>query len=147
MKGLVDFDGTGFQEGILLAMGLGIPDDEALRPTFIMPGTTEVPQGTSVDPDGVPFNPFVRRNRIPGARLQVRCAVEFLNQAGDVTDYGVLQNDQARLTLLDPQYQQIKGFESVLLGDVTYNYSQTFPPIGLASATVWQVLVRAEDQT
>lgn len=146
MDGLVDFDQQGFESGILLAMGLGIPDDPDLQPTFLMPDVVELPDSASVDPEGVPFNPFVRPLRTPVEPIRVLCAVEFLDRAGNVLDFAVAQADQARLTLLDAQYRQVEGFEAVLLGGTNYRYSQTYPPLALGPSVIWQVMVTTEDQ-
>ncbi len=143
MKGLVPFDQKAFEDGILLAMGLGIPDDPALQPTFVLPGTTTASPGK--DEVDSAFDPAAKL--VPGKTPRVRCAVEFLDRNGEVLDFGIAQADQARLTLLDAQYQQVKGFDHVLLGGTEYQYRETFPPLALGPSVIWQVMVATRDET
>ncbi len=146
MKGLVPFNQAGFEAGILLAMGLGIPDDPDLQPTFVFPGTTTA--SVPVDDEGVPFDPAAKVSRTPGKPdVRVRCAVEMLDRQGTVLDFAIAQADQARLTLLDAQYRQVQGFDHVLLGGTPYDYRETFPPIALGPSVVWQVLVATRDES
>ncbi len=145
---VVPFDRADFQRGILTAMGIGTPARPAERVTFVFADTTA--NTAPADDEGVPFDPRATPTVTAGNRQSVLCAVEYLDTVGTVVDLGVVVPSQLRLTLLDAQYQQIKGFDRVEIGsgigtpDV-YHYRRTEPPIGMVTETVWTIYCRAED--
>jgi hypothetical protein len=143
---VVPFDRVGFQTGILTAMGVGLPADPDLRPQFVFAGTTSAT--TPVDDEGIPYDvtsqPVLTAGRV---ETDVLCAIEYLDAVGQVVDLGIIAPTQIRITLLDAQYQRIKGFDHVLIDGDRYNYRRTQPPIGMVTETVWIVHCRAEDDT
>ena len=141
----VPFDEAGFLSGVLTAMGVGTPPALADQPLFVFADTTTVAVPT--DSEGVPFDPAARPTVTPGARVRVPCAVEYLDNHGQVVNFGIVTPSTLRLTLLDAQYRQIKGFSHVVIGGDRYNYRRTAPPEGMVTATVWTIYAVAEDET
>ena len=50
------------------------------------------------------------------------------------------------LTLLDEEYDQVKGFAYVVIGGNKYHYQRTAPPQGLVSVGIWTIYARTDDE-
>lgn len=140
------FDVTRVKDGLHKAMGFGEPTRTADKATFFFVSTTALSDpDTVVDDFGTPFDPTVRRTRVVTSS-QVPCAIEF-KARGDVTEsFGVVAATRIQITLLDPEYQEVKGFDYVVVGGDKYIYHSTEPPTALGSLDVWTVWATAEDE-
>lgn len=132
-----------FRAGIRLAATIGLPPEEADQPAFQLPAT--VTNTTPADDEDVPFDPAARPTVVTPPLVRVPCAVEYLDAAGKVVSFGIIQPSRALLTFLDEDYAKVKGFEWVVLGGDKYFYSKTPPPMGMGSVGIVQVYVKAED--
>lgn len=132
--------------GLRRAMGFGEPNRVEDKATFHFPRRTP-PADTPADAEGVPFDPDVQPDRTPLKPPQlVPCAIEF--HAGTTTSetFGDSRASRIEITLLDPDYQKVKGFSYVVVGGEKYVYSYTPPPEALGSLDVWTVICISEDE-
>ena len=140
-----DFDAAGFREGIRLAMTVGLPTETAAQPVFFMP--TEFTPTAYTDQEGVPLNPAYRPTApTPTTKTGVDCAIEYVDSAGKIESFGVLVPSKVILTLLDEEYEQVKGFSYVAIGGTKYFYRSTETPLGLVSVGIWRVHCVADDE-
>ena len=141
----VPFDRQDFLDGIHLAMQIGEPTRTEDKATFYFPNDITVVD--SSDAEGIPFDPTKAPTYVPRKDpIQVRCAVEYRDAEGKIENFGVLVPSKAIITLLDPEYQQIKGFQFVALGGVRYYYRSIETPLAMFDVDVWVVHCVAEDQ-
>lgn len=136
------FDPTAILQGLHQAMEFGAPTRTEDKATFVQ--LTSTVTGPT-DADGVPFDPDTRRTTAK-ATFQVPCAIEFADKADQEQTFGVIQPTRIKITLLDPDYQKVKGFEYVVVGGDKYLYRLTEPPVALGSIDVWTVHCVAEDE-
>lgn len=140
-----DFPRAEIIAGLRQAMGFGEPTRVEDKATFV--SFQDLPGNVATDDDGVPWDVNVRRTRTPSATVQVSCAVEWVDAADSRGTYGAIDPTGVKLTLLDPDYQKIKGFEYVVIGGDKYLHRKTEPPIALGSIDVWIVHATAEDES
>lgn len=141
----VPFDPQAFVQGILTAMTIGEPTREEDKATFYFPADM-VAEG-SRDSEGIPFDPSTTATPVPRRPpVRVPCAVEYQDAEGKIENWGVLVPSKAVITLLDNEYQQVKGFSFVVIGGVKYMYSRTETPVAMVTVDVWTVHCVAEDQ-
>lgn len=138
------FDAAAIRAGLLTAMDFGAPTRTDDKATFYMV-TQSVPTGTAVDAEGVPFDPNVKltTTRTP---IQVPCAVDYSDAGGTMGEFGTVASTHVTITLLDEEYQQIKGFAYVVCGGDKYFHSKTPPPEALGSIDVWTVICYSVDE-
>ncbi len=140
----VDFDRAAFRTGILTAMAIGTAPDVARRPVFVF-ADTRASTGP-VDDEGIPYDLGAVSTTTAGRAISgMLCAVEYLDAVGQVVDMGIVAPTQLRLTLLDAEYQQVKGFDHLLIDGDRYDYRRTEPPIGMVDETVWIIHCKAQD--
>lgn len=139
-----DFDERAILEGLHAAMGFGTPTRTEDRATFYLPPVNAT-ESDPVDLRGVPFDPDESRSVTP-VHKQVACAVEFYDGAAVVEQFGSVRPTKIRLTLLDPEYQEVKGFSFVVAGGDKYIYDKTEPPVALGTIDVWMVWASAENE-
>jgi hypothetical protein len=123
------------KEGLYKAMGFGEPTRTQDQAAFHIP--TASGAAVAGNSEGVPWDPTVKR---------VACAIEFQDSLGQTTTAGDVQATQVVVTLLDPEYQQVKGFDYVVAGGDKYYYRLTDPPVALGSIDVWTVRARSLDE-
>lgn len=128
--------------GIHQAMAIGAPSKVDDRATFFIPTDTVDP---GEDDEGVPYKPTSRPTATPDKRT-VPCAIDYVDGTELTSNLGVIQASKLVLTLLDPDYQQIRGFDFVVIAGNRYYYRKTEPPVALGNLDVWTVHVQAEDQ-
>lgn len=138
------FDKAAVLAGLRTAMGFGAPTRTEDRATFYLP-KTEAETPAAEDLATVPFDPDVRRTAST-RKVQVACAVEFYANGQLVESWGAANADRILVTLLDPEYQQVKNFSYVVAGGDKYIRSRTQPPVALGSIDVWQVWADAENE-
>ena len=137
------FDRASILAGLRKAMEFGAPTRGEDKATFykVVTTTGEEPR----DEDYVPFDPAVERSVKP-TPIVVPCAVEYVDKADQVETFGAVTSSRVKVTLLDDDYQKVKGFSYVVIGGDKYNYRLTEPVIALGSIDVWTVHVVAEDE-
>lgn len=138
------FNAGDVRAGLRLAMTVGLPPIEADQPTFFFPRTAST-TGTA-DEDEVPFDITQKRTLAPPVSVKVACAVEYFDNQGKIENFGLIVPSKVEITVLDEEYQKIKGFEYVVIGGNRYWYSRTAPPMGLVSVGVFTIYCTAEDQ-
>lgn len=141
------FDKARVSEGIYKAMGFGEPTRSADKATFFFAKNSKYADGTVVDDDQVPFDPDVRPTVSSLPSKQVACVIEFFDRTDRTETFGVVAPSRVQITLLDPEYQQVKGFSFVVAGGDKYIYHSTEPPVALASIDVWTVWANSQDES
>ena len=138
------FNAQTIREGLLVAMNFGLPPLAADQPTFYFPkAATGVT--APVDDSGVPFDPSVRPT-YTRAKVSVPCAIEYHDAAGKIENFGVIVPTKIRVILMGDEYEQVKGFDYVVIAGQRYFYRTTEPPVGLGSIPMWFIHCEAEDQ-
>lgn len=142
---LQGFDPDAFIAGIHSAMEMGLSPDPALQPIFCFK-TPVVPDSGPVDLAGAAWSPAQTTSSGPDRQVAgVMCAIEFADAAGNPSSLGVADAARAVITLLGDDYQQVVGFDYVVIGGCRFNYRSTNPPLGISTVAVWQVHVVAVD--
>jgi hypothetical protein len=138
-----NFDSAAVRDGLRLAMQVGLPAGTDDQPLFVMPTTTT---GAGLDAGGTPFNATTRPTRTTPTGKKVPCAIEYLDGAGKLEGFGVIAPSYVLLTLLDEDFEQVRGFAYVVIGGNKYWYEREFPPVGLVDIGVHQIKCRSEDE-
>lgn len=139
------FDADAVRAGLRLAMTVGLSPKEEEQPTFFFArtATTDAP----ADEDAVPFDVTKKRVLGPPQSVKVTCAVEYHDNQGKIENFGLIVPSKVVLTLLDEEYEQVKGFQYVVIGGNRYWYKTTEAPVGLVSVGVYTIHCTAEDAT
>lgn len=146
MQGPIHIDQAPFEAGLRAAMAMGTPPAPTDRAVFVFADTTT--NTAPADAENVPFDPAATPTVTPGRRISgVLCAIEYLDAQGQLVDLGVLAPTQIRITLIDAEYQQVRGFDYVEMSGDKYFYRRTAPAVGLDASQFWTVYCRAEDDT
>lgn len=137
------FDKNAVMAGLKKAMQFGAPTRVEDQATFykVVTTTDDVPR----DDDFIPFDPDAERTAKPTG-IRVDCSVEYDDRAEVTEQFGGITPSRITITLLDPEYQKIKGFRYVVAGGDRYNYRLTEPPVALGNVDVWTVHCVAEDE-
>lgn len=140
------FDEARVLEGLHRAMGFGEPTRTEDKATFFF--VQNSPPAGPADAGGVPFDPTDRPTNVaPTKKKTVTCTVEFFDRAGVMERIGEIRPTRVRVTLLDPQYQEVKGFAYLVAGGDKYLQPKVEPPVALGSIDVWTVWCTAESET
>jgi hypothetical protein len=140
------FDEARVLEGIKKAMGFGEPTRPEDKVTFYF-NARSTPDG-EVDEEGVPFDPDDRvTNTREDEAVIVDCVVEYQDRAAQTETFGVYIPTRIVLTLLDPDWQQVKDFSHVKAGGDIYHRSTVQPPVALGTIDVWSVICLAEGES
>lgn len=140
------FDEARVLEGLKKAMGFGEPTRPEDKVTFYF-NERSTPAG-EVDEEGVPFDPDDRViNEREGEAVIVDCVVEYQDRAAQTETFGVYIPARVILTLLDPDWQQVKDFSYVKAGGDIYWRSTVEPPVALGTIDVWSVICLAEGES
>lgn len=153
---VVDFPTDLFNNAIKFAMQMGTPIEEAKRVTFLFSGNgstywkdgVELTTPPAVDLDGHPYDPEIEMRRSEDVRVQVDCAVEIEDVIPDREEpVGTFQQTKLTITLLEAEYQQVKGCKAVEYNGDRYVYG--FDPVnyGLFDANVHQMIFMSEDDS
>jgi len=138
------FNAQTIREGLLVAMNFGLPPLAADQPTFYFPkAATGVT--APVDDSGVPFDPTVRPTYTRKA-VAVPCAIEYVDGQGKIENFGIIVPSKIKVILMGDEYEQVKGFDFVVIGGQRYFYRSTENPVGLGSIPIWTLHCEAEDQ-
>lgn len=143
------FDEASIKAGLYKAMGFGEPTRTEDKAWFYFPvNRASDPTDSPKDQDGVPFDPTVPVATTPRkARVQAACAVEYVDAGESLESFGDIKATRIKITVLDPEYQQIKGFAYVVAGGDKYVRTSVEPPVALGSIDVWTLWCTAEDET
>lgn len=139
-----NFDPQDFIDGIHFAMSLGLPPASEDQPTFYFPATVD--NTAPADASGIPFAPEAEPTYTRPPSVKVPCAVEYVDAEGKIESFGVAVPAYVVLTLLQQDYDVVRGFEFVIIGGNRYWYRSTFPPLGMDSVGVWQIKCRTDDE-
>lgn len=137
------FDKARIMAGLKTAMQFGAPTRVEDQATFykVTRTTDDVPR----DDDFIPFDPDATRTAKPTG-IRVDCSVEYIDRTEITEQFGAITPSRIEITLLDPEYQKVKGFDYVVAGGDRYNYRLTEPPVALGNIDVWTVHCDAEDE-
>jgi hypothetical protein len=140
------FDADAFRDGIWTAMAVGLPPAIEDQPSFVTPAAV-VDTGDERDVDGVPFD-FTKGQAKVGVDTvtQVPAAVEYVDGDGLLTTFGAVASSKIILTLLDEDYEAVRGFSYVVLGGNKYLYERTEPPLGMVDVAIWRIHCRTDDE-
>lgn len=140
------FNAAAVEAGIHKAMGFGEPTRSEDKAWFYF-ATVRTSTGP-VDQDNVPFDPdvAVTPNPVTPRKVQQSCAVEFVDKQAATETFGDVKATRIKITLLDSDYQKVKGFAYVVAGGDKYIYDFTEPPVALGSIDVWTVWAVAEGE-
>lgn len=127
-------------DGLHTAMNFGLAVSPSEQPTFFMKRETLAP-GAVVDAEKVPFDPTpgIRTAAIEGG-IRIPCAVDFSEQGVQRAEFGDLNPVQVKLTVLEPDHDQIEGFFYVEISGTKYYYRETAPVIALGDVNVYSIL-------
>jgi hypothetical protein len=140
------FDQARVIEGLKKAMGFGEPTRPEDKVTFFF-NARSTPTG-EVDEEGVPFDPNDHStNTREGETKVVDCVVEYQDRAPQAESFGVYVPARVILTMLDPDWQQVKDFVYVKAGGDIYHRSTVEPPVALGTIDVWSVICLAEGES
>lgn len=129
--------------GLHKAMEFGAATRTDDRAAFFIRSTPVVTDAK--DGAGVPFDPTVQPASTV-TKVQVDCTVEYVDASEVAETFGDVRSSRIKITLLDPEYQLVKGFAYVVAGGDKYVYDSTEPPIALGSIDVWTVHATAEGE-
>jgi len=152
----VDFPQELFENAIHFAMQMGTPNEQSKRVTFVFSGDgstywkngVELTSTPHLDLDGHPYDPEVEVRKTAEVTLQVDCAFEVKEVLPRPEDpVGTFQHTELTVTLLEVEYQQVKGCRAVLYNGDRYAYS--FEPMnyGLFGSNVYQMIFTSEDDS
>ncbi len=142
--GPADFDSTAFRDAIRFVYDMAAPPVVEEQATFYGPSTL-VYTG-SVDDDEVPFDPATTVVREPAPGVKVSCGIEYSDAEGNPVPFGTVTASRLAITLLDVDYQRIKGCAYVVVAGEKYLYRRTQPPTGLFDVGLYTLHFRAENE-
>jgi hypothetical protein len=149
----VDFDSQGFRDAIHFAMQMGAAPDPTLRPTFIFKSTSQTYRKAGVavssprlDRDGKPLDPDIEVIEVAGARVQVDCAIEIVRADANEIPVGNFRPTKAIVTLLDEEYEQVKGCRELLYDGDRYLFGYEPDALGLFDVGTFTLIFYAIDE-
>lgn len=141
------FDGAVFREAIRNTMKMGLPEDEAERVTFRWTPDRTYANGDSA---GNPWSwDDTPATEDAPADVQVAAAVEFsARPAGSVdTVMGQFDTSRVAVTLLDEDFELIRGADLMIFDGAIYEVQFIAPPVGLFDVTVYTIYGEARDES
>lgn len=143
------FPSDTFRTNIEFAMTMGLPNEVENRPTFRWLTSGEFTPG---DPSQLPYDWTATPETSSPAQIddfQVLCGVQYLGASEEGTVIGVEEAVQARITLLDTQYQQLMAWggrwpDQVILAGSLFNVNYTTHQ-ALFDVDVYEMFLVAED--
>jgi hypothetical protein len=140
------FNADQFKAAIRSTMLMGMPEEPSERITFRW---TPNRSYTSADSAGNPWSwEDVPVSEDAPEDVQVPAAVEFSARPAGSMDTPIGQFDTSRVivTLLDDDFEQIRGADLIMIDGATYDVMFVGPPVGLFSVTVYSVFGEARDE-
>lgn len=139
------FDAAGFRSAIKAAMQMGAPPKEGERATFHFPA--QLVYNGSMDGDHVPFDPTATVTSTEPPTIRVDCAVEYLDAENQSTAFGLMAPSRIAVTVLDVDYERVKGCSYVVVHGDRYDYRRTEPPNGLFDVGVYTMHFTSQSET
>lgn len=141
------FDETKFRDGIIFAMGLGLPDNKDERITFRWTTKKDYP---IADAGGNPYSWTSDPSKIEKhPDVQVPAAIKFSPRTATGSDngpFGQINNPIIEVTILDEQYELVKTANLIVLADAEYTINFVKPPDGLFGVTIYTIFASALDE-
>lgn len=141
------FNASAFKAGIRQAMTMGLPNAESERITFRWnPDRTYQRHDAEGNPwewDDVPLTDSTQPD------VLVTAAVEFAARPAGSLDTSMGQFDASRVivTILDEDYETIRGADLMLFDGNEYDIQFVAPPLGLFEVTIYSVYGEARDES
>lgn len=139
------FNAAGFRDAIHFAMKMGAPPDQGERATFHFPA--QLVYNGSMDGGHVPFDPTATVVSTEPPTIQVDCAIEYFDAENQPTNFGMLAPSRIAVTVLDVDYDQVKGCSYVVVHGDRYDYRRTEPPSGLFDVGVYTMHFTSQSET
>lgn len=144
MAGLSDaFNADEFRENIRATMIMGLTNNTAGQPKFIFPPTSEsYAAGEELDTSGVAYDLAVEPTVVVKDPIQVPCALRWTSGGATQPDgsrVGDFEEADIVCTIMDEEYEQVKGAHRVEIDGTEYEIRFTEPSIGLFNVTVYQL--------
>jgi hypothetical protein len=140
-----DFDAVAFRTNIRFVFGMAAAPLIEEQVAFYFP--SQLVYNRSVDTEDVPFDPSATVTSTPSLPVRVPCAIEYFDNEGVSSAFGIITPSRLAITLLDEDYQKIKGATYVVTGGDRYNYRRTEPPAGLFDVGLYTLHFSAVDET
>lgn len=139
-----DFDAAGFRDAIHEVMLMGAPTAEADRAKFYF--TKTLVYNTNVDDNNVPFDPDATVTETQPAPISAACGIEYFDANDQPIVFGSVTASRVGVTLLDEEYDKVKGCAYMVIGGERYFYKRTEPPAGLFDVGVYTMYFAAENE-
>lgn len=140
-----DFNAAEFRTAIQFAMTMGAAVDVGERASFHFP--SQLVYNAPADGAQVPFDPAATVTKTEPTPVQVNCAIEYFDVENQPTDFGLLAPSRLTITLLDEDYEKVKGCSYVVVHGDRYNYRRTEPPSGLFDVGIYTMHFTAQSET
>lgn len=138
------FNAADFRKNIRFVYDMAAPNLEGEQATFFMP--SQLVYNVPTDEDDVPFSPTALPvTPVPPQPIQVSCGVEYYDSQGNIIDFGISVPSRAAITLLDEDYEIVKGCAFVVLRGERFNYRSTRFPQGLFDVDLYTMNFEAEN--
>lgn len=131
------FNSATVRDALRLAMMIGTPNATEERVTFRWSGVAAYPVA---DPAADPYDWTEQpQTEITHDDVQVPVAVEVGGAATDESNAaGTFDNTKAVITILDDDYEQVRGADQIIFANKTYGIDSVVP-LGLFDLTVYQL--------
>lgn len=139
------FNAKAFRKNIRFVYQMAAPPLTEEQASFYFP--TQLVYNVGTDAEDTPFDPSSTVVRTQPDPIKVPCSIEFKETSGQVIDFGVLTPALCIVTLLDEDYERIKGCSYMVLRGEKYNYESTDAPSGLFDVGLYSLQFRAESST
>jgi hypothetical protein len=146
MAGSVPANQQAVIDGLHKAMEFGMPNEPSQVLSFFKE-TSTTPEGVAVDQEGIPFSPDPADRVVDDVKLP---DVPYSMKAADggviKTEFGDIIPARLTITLLEPDYQQVKEFAYVTASGVKYYYKDQEPVTALGPINVYKLNVETPQQ-
>jgi hypothetical protein len=144
-----------FRNAVRFAMEMGTSPDAAKQPVFVFrsasrtywKGGVELTSTPRLDRDGKPLDPTVKVVESAPVTKRVDCAVEIERADAEELPVGNFRPTKATVTLLDEEYEQVKGARELIYNGDRYVYGYEPVGLGLFSVGVNQIIYYAIDES
>lgn len=141
------FNATQFRDAIHFAMNMGMPNKTADKATFRWTVKKDYAQE---DAGGVPFDltssPIAVQAH-PDVIVPVAWEFSARPSQSQIGVIGEFDSTRVQITILDTEYVQVQGADTVIMGGNTYDIQFVAPPIALFEVDVFTIYCQARDET
>lgn len=142
---LSGFNAREVRAAFRLAMRVGSPNNSDHQVTFRWKGAKTY---ASSDPAGKPYDytasPVTNETH---PDVKVPAAVEYLQPASTELTAGEMDRLPAKLTLVDEDYEKVKGADVVVIGGMEFPIAFIEPPQGLVNVDIYNLHLGSPDLT